>query len=48
MVSDCCGHLIIFGDICSECKEHCGEQPEEEDEDAFVQVFDGLVPKETP
>ena len=22
-LSDCCGALIIHGDICSECGEHC-------------------------
>ena len=23
-LSDCCGASIVMGDICSECKEHCG------------------------
>ena len=29
-LSDCCGAPIIKGDICSDCKEHCGEAGEEE------------------
>lgn len=31
-VSDCCGAEIIYGDICSECKEHC--DPLEEGKDS--------------
>ena len=27
-VSDCCGEPIINEDICSNCKEHCGEEDE--------------------
>mgnify|MGYP005990489129 CR=1 FL=1 len=29
--SDCCGAPIIMGDICSDCKEHCEPQEEEEE-----------------
>lgn len=29
-LSDCCGAVIIWGDICSACKEHC--EPQEDDE----------------
>ena len=28
-LSDCCGAPIIMGDICSDCKEHCGVQEED-------------------
>lgn len=30
-LSDCCGASIMLGDICSDCKEHCGVQSDEED-----------------
>ena len=23
MFSDCCAAMVILGDICSKCKEHC-------------------------
>ena len=26
-VSNCCGHTIIFGDVCGNCKEHCDVTP---------------------
>ena len=29
--SDCCGAPIVAEDICSECREHCECEPEEED-----------------
>ena len=32
-VSDCCGAPIMYGDICSRCKEHCDSVIEDEDED---------------
>ena len=32
--SECCGAPLIWGDICSECKEHSGPAEPEEDEDA--------------
>ena len=32
-VSSCCGAGVIYGDICMECKEHCGLEDEEEEED---------------
>ncbi len=25
MISDCCGAVVRFQDICSRCGEHCGE-----------------------
>ena len=28
--SDCCGAVIIYSDICSDCKEHCGIQEEDD------------------
>ena len=28
--SDCCGAVIIYSDICSDCKEHCGIQEDDE------------------
>ncbi len=30
-LSDCCGALIIMGDICSSCRDHCSPQEEEEE-----------------
>ncbi len=36
-LSDCCGAPIIWSDICSECKEHCGvHEPEEEAESPLM------------
>ena len=32
-LSDCCGALIIMGDICSDCRDHCEAQDEEEERD---------------
>ena len=29
--SDCCCADIIMGDICAECREHCGAIEEEEE-----------------
>lgn len=31
--SNCCGATIIWGDICSECKEHCEPIEDEEGEE---------------
>jgi len=31
-LSDCCGAEIIYTDICSECKEHCGVHEWDDDE----------------
>ena len=32
-ISDCCGAIVIWGDICRDCLEHCTPVKEEEDED---------------
>ena len=29
-LSDCCGAPVMVGDICADCGEHCGVQPEDE------------------
>ena len=31
-LSDCCAAEIIWHDICSECRDHCGELEEDDDE----------------
>ena len=31
-VSSCCGAEIIYGGICSDCREHCSPEPFENDE----------------
>ena len=31
-LSDCCGASIVWTDICSDCKEHCGIEGEDEPE----------------
>ena len=31
-LSDCCGATIIYTDICSDCKEHCGVQEWDDDD----------------
>lgn len=31
-LSNCCGAIIVCSDICSECKEHCGNACEDCDE----------------
>jgi len=41
-VSDCCGADIIYTDICSDCKEHCGEQEWEENDLTPEQMNDEL------
>ena len=32
-LSDCCAAEIIWHDICSECRDHCGELEEDDDEE---------------
>jgi len=29
-VSDCCGASILYTDLCSDCKEHCGVQEDDD------------------
>ena len=41
-LSDCCGATIIYTDICSDCKEHCGVQEWEDDEITPEQMNDDL------
>ena len=41
-LSDCCGADIIYTDICSDCKEHCGVQEWEDDELTPEQINDDL------
>ena len=41
-LSDCCGATIIYTDICSDCKEHCGVQEWEDDELTPEQMNDDL------
>jgi hypothetical protein len=31
-LSNCCGAFIVWGDVCSSCKEHCEPEENEEDE----------------
>ena len=31
VLSNCCGAVVWEGDICSDCKEHCEAEPEEDD-----------------
>ena len=33
VVSDCCGAQIVMGDICMDCREHCGMVNEETGEE---------------
>jgi len=32
-LSDCCGALIIMGDICSDCLDHCEDQEDDEEKE---------------
>ena len=32
VLSDCCGANIYLGTMCSDCKEHCEVQEDEEDD----------------
>jgi len=41
-VSDCCGADIIYTDICSDCKEHCGVQEWDENDLTPEQMNDEL------
>ena len=41
-LSDCCGATIIYTDICSDCKEHCGVQEWDDDELTPEQMNDDL------
>jgi hypothetical protein len=41
-VSDCCGAEIIYTDICSDCKEHCGVQEWDENDLTPEQMNDEL------
>jgi len=41
-VSDCCGAEIIYTDICSDCKEHCGVQEWDDDEETPEQMNESL------
>jgi len=41
-VSDCCGASIVFEDICSDCKEHCGVQEWDELDDTPTEMNDHL------
>lgn len=31
MLSDCCGTVVIWNDICSRCREHCDFQQDSDD-----------------
>lgn len=31
MISDCCGAMVVMGDICFRCKEHCGPMVDSDD-----------------
>lgn len=31
MLSDCCGAVVIWNDICSRCREHCDVQQDSDD-----------------
>lgn len=31
-LSDCCGALIFWGDICAACGEHCDVEKQDEEE----------------
>jgi len=42
VVSDCCGAEVIYQDICSDCKEHCGVQEWDDDELTPEQMNDEL------
>jgi len=41
-VSDCCGASIVFEDICSDCKEHCGVQEWDELDETPAEMNDHL------
>ena len=41
-VSDCCGAEIIYTDICSDCKEHCGVQEWDDNEETPEQMNESL------
>jgi hypothetical protein len=34
-LSNCCGAVIIMGDICGDCREHC--EPMEEDDENTIE-----------
>ena len=36
LVSNCCGASVIWGDICSDCREHCDPIDEEDENDLEI------------
>ncbi len=37
-LSDCCGAPVMQGDMCSDCKEHCTPEDEEEDPTPYCAI----------
>lgn len=41
--SICCDAPLIFGDICSDCREHCGPHHETDDREAEADVVSNVM-----
>lgn len=46
MISDCCGILVRFQDICPRCGEHC--EPMEDSDDGYDAARDAYLTGEGP
>ena len=40
MISDCCGAMVVFGDVCFRCKEHCEPMDSQFSDDAYEAAVD--------
>lgn len=40
MISDCCGAMVVMGDICFRCKEHCVPMHSQFSDDAYEASVD--------